>query len=130
MTFGTNKRWPYKTSGLLKEISYDRTRKRWPLNRGDCMGRFDFTSKRWELWNQTSLEYNTPLNTTLPCVLYKQSLLSLFIISHDGYITFYTGKWTHENGGDFGKLQIRNISFFLLFCLFTFIKSEWAKNFW
>jgi hypothetical protein len=56
-----------------------------------------------------------PLNTTLPCVLYKQLFLSLFMISHDGYITFYAGKWMHENCGDFGKLQIRNISFFYFF---------------
>lgn len=63
--------------------------------------------------NQTPLESNTT------CVLYKKKIVfsfPIFTTSHDRNIRFYAGKWTHENGGNFGKLQIRNIFFFLLFC--------------
>jgi len=42
VTFGTKKKWPYKTGDLLKrfnfyETFYDRPRKRWPFNTGDCL---------------------------------------------------------------------------------------------
>jgi len=51
MIFKTRTEWPYKTGGLLKEVQFiwnflRRTRKRWLLNRGDCMVRFDCNSFR------------------------------------------------------------------------------------
>ena len=36
VTFGTKKKWSFKTGDLLKEVQFIRL-----LNRGDCMGRFD-----------------------------------------------------------------------------------------
>ena len=36
-TFGTKKKWSYKTGDLLKEIFYDWTRKGWPFNTGDFL---------------------------------------------------------------------------------------------
>lgn len=59
-----------------------------------------------------------PLNRTLPVFFIKKIVFCfpIFITSRDRNIRFYAGKWTHENGGNFGKLQIRNIFFFLLFC--------------
>ena len=62
VTFGTKKKWSFKTVNLLKEVEFiwnflwqDNKKAtfkcRWLLNRGDCIGRFDciLISVQWKM---------------------------------------------------------------------------------